>query len=166
MKTLKLLIVLLGLVICAPAFSFSLFDLPNDMIYNNPVDNLNVNHKSPLPLKNASAKDTKLQKQNFKDTIVINLAEIVVESSFPNSARECITQQVPYPAFAQKEALEGAVAVEFSFDEYGRTQITNSMSNDLRLERYVIKRIENIKLKNCIVDINKPYFMRFLFKLY
>ena len=165
MKTLKLLMLAVALTLVVQGYSFSLFNLPEYNLFPNPVDNLNVVAEMPLVIV-PKADHTIVHNDNFSDTIIIDLDEIVVESSFPNSAHKCITEQVPYPAFAQEQGLEGAVVVKFSFDEFGHARVDQSMSNDPRLEDYVKQKIESLELRNCIVEMHKPYYMRFLFKLY
>ncbi|MCB2220571.1 MAG: hypothetical protein KQI35_09265 [Bacteroidetes bacterium] len=165
MKTLKLILLLTGLALYGQAFSFSLFNLPVDQVISNPVDNLLTVMADPILIKPV-ADNTNTQRENFIDTIVIDLAEVVVEWGFPGSARECISEQVPYPDFAQKLGIEGAVAIKFSFDDYGNVHVDEAMSNDPRLENYVKTQVENLHLRDCVVDVHKAYYMRFLFKLY
>jgi hypothetical protein len=166
MKTLRLVLLVVGLLACNFAFSFSIFNLPEEPVYVNPVDNLNVHSDLINPNTDIAGDKTKIQQNDDGDTIIINLAEVIVESRFPSSARECISAQVPYPDFAQEQLIEGAVAVSFMFDEYGNVTILQAMSNDPRLENYVKEKVRTMHLKNCVVDVGKAYYMRFLFRLY
>ncbi len=165
MKTLKLLLLIIGMAVLSQAYSFSLFNIPDETVNISPVDHLTILMDDPLVVKPA-ADNTNVRKENFEDTIVIELDEVIVESRFPASAHECIMEQVPYPVFAQQQGIEGAVVVQFTFDDYGNVRVEESMSNDPRLSGYVTQQLESLKLKNCVVDVNRPYYMRFLFKLY
>lgn len=164
MKTLKLILLFAAVTLVSQSFAYSIFNLPAFKSNVNPIDNLFTVIETHATT--AKADKTRVDVDNFTDTIVIDLDEVVVESSFPNSAHTCFAEQVPYPAFAQEQGIEGAVVVKFAFDENGHARILEAMSNDARLTEYVKRKIENIQLKNCVVEMDKPYFMRFLFKLY
>lgn len=165
MKTLKLILLFAAITLGLQSFAFSLFNLPDYNVNSNPVDNLLTVVSKPLMIA-PEANNNSVAKDNFTDTIIIDLDEIVVESNFPNSAHACISEQVPYPIFAQEQGIEGAVVVKFTFDAFGRARVEEAMSNDPRLSAYVKDKIENLQLRNCRVDMYKPYYMRFLFKLY
>ena len=165
MKTLTLILLFVGTTLGVQSYAFSLFNLPENTINVNPVDNLSTVVATPI-VSSPVADNTRVHHDNFTDTIIIDLDEVVVESSFPNAAHKCIIEQVPYPSFAQEKGIEGAVVVKFSFDESGRARVEDAMSNDPRLAGYVQQKIENLQLRNCIVQMHKPYYMRFLFKLY
>ena len=148
MKTPFFLILLAGFTCFQAGFALTTLNLPvNNDVYVNPVDNLSTLTKIIYPpgllLKEIPAKSGS---DNTGDTIVIDLAEVVITSPFPANSRKCILEQVPYPFFAQKELLEGGVAARFVFDEQGVIQVLETNSTDPRLERYVVEKLEGLSL--------------------
>lgn len=166
MKTLKLVALVLGLLYFSPGYAFTLFNLPGDPV-KNPIDNLNVSDNDALTIditKSENLKSKAMENRN-KDTVVINLAELVITSSFPASARECIMQQVPYPAFAEESQLEGGVALSFEFDSDANVHINETYASHPQLEAYVVDRVKAMSLHNCRAEIGKEYYLRFMFKM-
>lgn len=166
MKTLRIILLISGIIGFQSAFSFSLLNLPGEPVYVNPVDNLAVITSVRPEVLNKAKNIMPDKTTGFDDTIVIDLAEVVIESAFPASSVSCISQQVPYPKFAVKHQLEGIVATRFVFDGYGRVHVRETSSNSPLLESYVVHRLKNLRLKNCVVDVDRDYYLRFVFKLY
>ena len=166
MKTFKFVLLVTGFLLASSGYAYTIFNLPDNTI-TNPVDNLKVLEEAILTLDITSSGTKKSSKQaeSNEDTIIVNLAEVVITSEFPNSARECIARQVPYPPFAQKQKLEGGVALSFSFDRNGNISIHEVYSSDPQLENYVKSCIHKLHFDYCRVDIGKEYYLRFLFKL-
>lgn len=166
MKTIKLVTLVLGLLFFSPGYAFTLFNLPGEPV-KNPLDNLNVNENNALTIdinKSENLKSAAMENRN-RDTIVINLAELVITTPFPASAHECISKQVPYPAFAEEQQLEGGVALSFEFDRDAQIHIKETYASDAALEAYVVDRIKAMSLHNCRAEIGKEYYLRFMFKM-
>ncbi|MCD4698293.1 MAG: hypothetical protein K8S16_18865 [Bacteroidales bacterium] len=166
MKTFKLALLVSGLLLVSSGYAYTIFNLPGEIIIN-PIDKLKISDEAILTLDitNSGAKNSVEEVGSSDDTIIINLAEVVITSEFPASARECISRQVPYPNFAQRQKLEGGVALSFSFDRSGIITINEVYSSNPQLENYVKDCIQNLQLDYCRVDIGKEYYLRFLFKL-
>jgi len=165
MKTLKLIATVLGVICLNSAFSFSTFNLPLDEITSNTTEKLIV-FDNYTDIADVVVPDkTNVQKKFVEDTILIDLTHEKIVSPFPNASRNCILQQIPYPEFARKKKLEGGVVVQFKFDENGVVHVLDACSNSPELENYVLNKLSNLQLKNCVVDINKDYYMRFMFRL-
>lgn len=166
MKTIKLVTLIGGILCFNIASAFTFFNMPEDEIYKVPADNTFISMEN-IPEIEISNKEVAITTTSTsEDTIVIDLAEFVVRQPFPASARECISGQVPYPEFAAKQKLEGGVAVKFAFDKDGNIHVKESMSNNDQLEKYVCSRVTQMHLKNCVVDVEKDYYLRFMFRVY
>ena len=166
MKTIKLVALLGGILCFNIASAFTFFNMPEDEIYKVPVDNTFI-AMNDIPEIEISNKEVAISSTSTsEDTIVIYLAEFVVREPFPGSARECISGQVPYPEFASKQKLEGGVAVKFAFDSDGKITVKESCSNNSELEKYVCSRVSQLHLTDCVVDVEKDYYLRFMFRVY
>jgi len=166
MKTIRLVILLGGIICFNIAGAFTFFNMPEDEIYKVPADNTLI-AMDEIPEIEISNKEAVFSTTSTSDdTIVIDLAEFIVREPFPASARECISEQVPYPEFAAKQMLEGGVAVRFAFDSDGNISIRESCSSNTELEKYVCSQVTNMHLKNCVVDVDKDYYLRFMFRVY
>jgi hypothetical protein len=165
MKTLKLLFLFCVLLFTQSALPFTTFNLPLDMIYVNPLDELYVDNESSTPLTlNEKTNDNKVT-PNLEDTIIINLNEVVISAGFPEKSHDCLQKQVKYPEFARQQQLEGLVTLTMFFDDDGNVVISDSFGSDHRLENYVHEQLYRLHLKDCAVQVNKPYNLRFTFRL-
>jgi hypothetical protein len=164
MKTLKLVTLVCGIVFSIPAFSFSTINLPQEDAYVNVADELQV--MTPIKLSSGVFSSTsKLFIPYKEDTIVIDLQEIVITQGFPQSSQDCLQKHVSYPEFARQQRLEGVVALTMRFNREGNVEILDSFGSDPQLESYVHTKLHNMHLKDCSVQINKPYNLRFTFRL-
>lgn len=165
MKTLVLVFLFSALMFTQRALPFTTFNLPLDEIFVNPLDELYMNHVPSTQLTlNGTSKDNKLT-PNLEDTIIIDLNEVVITAGFPEKSHDCLQKQVKYPEFARKQHIEGLVALTMLFDSNGNVVITDSFGSDPRLENYVHEQLHKLHLKDCAVQINKPYNLRFAFRL-
>ncbi|MCF8406046.1 MAG: hypothetical protein K9H58_19035 [Bacteroidales bacterium] len=166
MKTFKLILLAAGFLVLSSGYGYTIFNIPKDM-GTNALDNLKVSTTQFLELNiiNSQNKGKSNLSDSNDDTLVINLAEVVITSEFPASAKECIMRQVPYPEFARKQKLEGGVALSFWFDRNGAVIIHDVYSSDPELASYVSDCVKNMQLDYCWVDIEREYYLRFLFKL-
>lgn len=166
MKTIKLVALLGGILCFNIASAFTTFNMPEDEIYKVPADNTFI-AMNDIPEIEISNKEVAISSTSTsEDTIVIDLAEFVVREPFPGSARECISTQIPYPEFASDKKLEGGVAVCFAFDHDGNITVRDACSSNKELEKYVCSKITNLQLNDCVVDVNKDYYLRFMFRVY
>jgi len=88
-----------------------------------------------------------------------------MDNGFLNSSHDYFDQYVNYPDFAIQQHIEGVVAITMRFNSYGNVEIIDSFSNDIKLENYVNDKLSSIHLKDCSVQINKPYNIKFTFRL-
>jgi hypothetical protein len=164
MKTLNLLTLLFGIAFTNLGFAFTTFNLPDEGNYVNQSDELKV----MIPIK-LSPDVFNTNSRTFipykEDTIVINLKEVVITQGFPERSHDCLQKQVTYPEFAKQRQIEGVVAVIMRFNSYGIVEIIDSFGSDPQLESYVHEKLHNLHLKDCAVQVNKPYNLRFTFRL-
>jgi len=166
MKTLKIVLLAIGIFSFQFGYSFTTLNLPVDGIYENPVDNLYVSAFTEKVLDIDGIEVEEAIKPNDEDTIVIELDEVVITDGFPRSAENCILKQIPYPDFASKHQMEGVVALSIVFDENGNIHVQESYSSSQEFENYVIAKLNTLHLKNCSVKVGEPYNIRFAFRLY
>lgn len=168
MKTLNLLILVCGILMTSAAFSFTTLNLPIEGSYKAPIDNLMVYQHNNVIADAMVAKSKVISAPNMEDTIVIDLNEVVITEGFPQHSQACLQEHVKYPAFALKEKLEGLVAVTLLFNRDGNVEIVDSYGSDPRLESYVHEKLFqlNAHMKNCTVQMYKPYNARFSFRLF
>ncbi|MCD4656970.1 MAG: energy transducer TonB [Planctomycetes bacterium] len=166
MKTLKLILLFCGIIFFNLAYSFTALNLPLDVIYENPVDKLLVFENPDIIFDIETSEKSNDATPNTEDTIVIDLDEIVITDGFPERSHDCLQRQVKYPDFAVKQKLEGVVAVTMLFNRDGNVEIVDSFGSDSRLESYVHGQLYNLHLRNCSVEMNKPYNLRFTFRLF
>lgn len=166
MKTLKIILLSLGFLYLNTAFSFTALNLPFDQLTK-------MKKVAPLSFDNTKevinvvvSDNTGMTNKNLKDTILIDLSNDEVVDAFPSASRDCIMKQVPYPAFAYEKQLEGGVTVRFKFNESGNITVLESCSNSPELEQYVVTKMASLQLKNCVADMNKDYYLRFMFRLF
>lgn len=165
MKTIKLLILATGLIFFSSAFSFTALNLPIDNIPLTESEEMIELETTNLVTDVVVPDKTNMVTGNMEDTILIDLALESIGNAFPNGARECIMSQVPYPEFARKKQIEGGVAVRFQFDSNGTLHVLDSSSNSAELQQYVLNKLRNLQLKNCRVEMNQDYYLRFMFRL-
>lgn len=165
MKTLKLISLIFGIFCISSAYSFTTLNLPGDIVKGNLVDKLFVYGEPALlmDLEDLEGKENTTSKE--EDTIVIDLEEVVITDGLPAESVHSIQQQVKYPYFAMKQKLEGIVAVCMVFNSNGNIEIKESCSNHPELENYVINKLLNLQLSNCVVQMGKEYYVRFTFRL-
>jgi len=164
MKTLKLVTLVTGIALTQLALGFTTVNLPLEENYINQADKLQV--MTPIKLSpdvfNSKSKTFILYKE---DTIVIDLQEVVITQGFKEASHDCLQKQVPYPEFAKQQRLEGVVAVTMRFNNEGNVEILDSFGSDSRLESYVHGKLLALHLKDCSVQMNKPYNLRFTFRI-
>lgn len=167
MKTLTILALLSGALFCCSANAYTIFYLPPGYVFDNPVDNMNVwlNPVVWMSVDNDLEKKT-LTRHKPDDTIVIDLNEVVVTTSFEQQSQECLQKMITYPEFAKQKHLEGVVAATIKFNKNGDVVILDSFGSDPQLEDYVLNKIHGMQPRNCAVKMNKPYNLRFVFRLY
>jgi hypothetical protein len=164
MKTLDLVTLVFATVFSIPAFCFSTFNLPLEENHINQADELQV--MIPIKLSPDVFKSTSKTFIPFKeDTIVIDLQEVVITQGFPEAAQDCLQRLVGFPEFARQQRLEGVVALTMRFNNDGNVEILESFGTDPGLENYVRGKLKTLHLKDCSVQINKPYNLRFTFRL-
>jgi len=164
MKTLKLVALVFGTVFSNLGYSFTAFNLPvkaNNIIL---ADNLQV--MIPIRLSPDIFKtESKTMIPYKEDTIVIDLQEVVITQGFPERSHDCLQKQITYPEFAKQQRIEGVVALTMRFNSFGNVEIIDSFGSDPQLESYVHDQLYKLHLKDCAVQINKPYNLRFSFRL-
>ena len=165
MKTLNLILLVCGIMMTSAAFSFTTLNLPIEGLYVSPVDKLMVHHQNNKVVDAMISKERNKSIPNMEDTIVIDLKEVVITEGFAERSHTCLQRQVKYPEFALKEKLEGVVAVTLHFNQDGNVVILDSFGSDSRLESYVHGKLYGIHLKDCSVEMYKPYNARFTFRL-
>jgi hypothetical protein len=149
---------------CNLAFSFTTFNLPAAGNFVNLTDELQV--MTPIKLSPDIFNTTpKTIMPSRVDTIVIDLQEVVITQGFPEKSHDCLQREVKYPEFARSQHLEGIVAVTMLFNRNGNVEIINTFGSDPDLEKYVHAQLFNLHLKDCAVEMNKPYNLRFTFRL-
>jgi hypothetical protein len=166
MKTLMFVIPFFALFICEQAFAFTTLDLRPEMLNINPPDKLLVINNEIYPKSIPARSNTSNPTSRNEDTIIINLKEAVITEGFPARSHDCLQRQIIYPEFAKQQHIEGVVAVTMLFNSDGNVEITDSFGSDPRLENYVHEQLYRLHLKDCAVQVNKPYNLRFAFRLY
>lgn len=166
MKTLTLTTIICGVLWCNFAFSFTTWNLPVEGIFQNPVDNLLVFDNPNLHLNITDLSPDQTSETNLEDTIVVNLAEVVITDGFPVQAEACLQKRVKYPEFARKHQIEGVVAVSLRFNDAGNVEIMDAFGSNDQLKDYVLSQLMGLHPSNCYVKINKLYSLRFSFRLF
>ena len=165
MKTLKILLLVIGTLCINLGYASTVLNLPKGNINETIIDRLFVYGESALltDIENLLQKNT--ESSNFEDTIIVDLDEIVITEGLSGNSKICIQKQITYPDFAVKQKLEGVVAVCIVFNHDGNVEITKSFSSSIDLENYVIEKLQHIHFSNCIVQIGKEYNLHFTFQL-
>lgn len=165
MNATKYTLLILGFLCTSSLFAFTAVNLPND---NQPIpetEEINLTELNSAETVVVVSDNTNIAKNSLIDTILIDLSEEKLNNPFPNASRNCIMKQVPYPDFARDQKLEGGVAVRFQFDGNGSVNVLEANSSSPELEHYVRHKLANLQLKNCVVEVNKDYYLRFMFRL-
>lgn len=121
----------------------------------------NRTYPSMIPVRSTAAN----YPSAMVDTIIIDLGEVVITAGFPEKSHDCLHRQVKYPDFAIQQQIEGVVAVTMLFNADGNVVITDSFGSNKDLENYVHEQLHRLHLKDCAVKVNKPYNLRFAFRL-
>ena len=166
MKTLRIMLLAVAFLCINAAFSFTVLNIPVDDLRSDRGENPISFMETKKAMEVIVSDNTNLKPELLRDTILIDAASINSTGPFPSASRECILSQVPYPEFARQRQLEGGVAVRFMFDDFGNVDILETCSNSPELERYVVEQMSHLELKNCVVEVNKDYYMRFMFRLF
>jgi hypothetical protein len=165
MKTFNRILVVAGLV-CTGLLTASASTFFPGGDYIKPKTKISIKfEQNHIPSHISVADNTKNSVPVPEDTILVNLGQDRIVEAFPTTSRDCILNQVPYPEFARKKQLEGGVTVRFQFDEYGTVTVLESCSNSPELEQYVRDKMNYLQLKNCVVDVNRDYYMRMMVRL-
>lgn len=167
MKTLNLVLLVCGILMMNAAFCFTTWNLPIEGSYESPVDKVMVFQHNDMIAGAMLTKSNETSIPNMEDTIVIDLKEVVITEGFPQHSHACLQEHVTYPDFARKQKLEGLVAVTLLFNRDGMVEIVDSFGSDPRFESYVHEKLSKLHMhmKNCSVQMNKPYNARFTFRL-
>ncbi len=156
----------LGVLCINFAFAFTALNLPLDDIETSPVKPLQMNDNTQLVYEVQMPDNIQLRNMYDENTILIDMSLESKVIPFPHASRDCILDQVPYPDFAKQQQLEGGVTVRFAFDNSGNIQVKDASSTSEEFEEYVTYKLQNLRLKNCVVDSNKDYYLRFMFRLF
>lgn len=165
MKTLILLIPFCALFLSEKAMAYTTFSLPVETLNINPPDKLLIVNNRTYPMQVPVRNHTLNSSPRMEDTIIIDLKEVVITDGFPQKSHECLQRQVLYPEFAVQQHIEGVVAVTLLFNSDGNVVIKDSFGSDPELENYVHNQLHRLHLKDCAVQVNKPYNLRFAFRL-
>ena len=166
MNATKFTLLILGIFCLGSAYSFTALNLPIDNLPLPDSDEISLIETKSTVMDVVVSDNTNVNRALLEDTILIDFADEYYSEPFPNASRDCILKQVPYPEFARKKQLEGGVAVRFQFDDNGAIHVLEACSNSAELESYVKNKLASLQLKNCVVDVNKDYYLRFMFRLY
>lgn len=166
MKTLKIGLLALGFFCINAAFSYTAINLPLNKMKTIKAGNVLINDQSVKSVDIAVSDNTNLVKNLLVDTILIDLSQDKMSGPFPSASKDCILKQVPYPEFAREKGIEGGVAVRFMFDDSGAIHVLEACSNAPELEQYVKNKLSSLQLKNCVADLNRDYYLRFMFRLF
>ena len=166
MKTLKIILLAVGILSLNSAFSYTALNLPNDHLTSLKAKNFVSFDYTAETIDIVVPDNTNIASALYKDTILIDLANSSTVGPFPSASKDCIMSQIPYPDFAREDEIEGGVTVRFMFDDSGAVRVLESCSNSPELEAYVCSKMSGLQLKNCVVDVNKDYYLRFMFRLF
>lgn len=166
MKTLLFILILGSSFFSLTAGTFTSIPLPENELNLNPPDKLLVvnsrNYPPSIPLR-TNYRDLINRKV---DTTIIQLDEVEIYDGFPTKSHDCLEKQIIYPEFARRQHIEGVVAVTMQFNSDGIIEILDSFGSDPRLENYVLTQLYKLHLRDCTVTMNKPYNLRFTFRLH
>lgn len=106
------------------------------------------------------------------ETKVLNLAYEVKDAQIedltdkiPMDTQTAFNHELQYPEELRDSNEDGLVLVSFTYDEDGYIKILSSNASSEKLNEYIEKKLENIRLKNGITVIGKEYYAKFHFKL-
>lgn len=101
--------------------------------------------------KNVIVKDFCLQEEEYIDDI-------------PFDTKKVIMEKLAYPQFAKESGIEGSVCVCCKYDENGFLKVVACNSSDESLRSYVISMLQNVRLREGVISLDKEYVLRFNFK--
>lgn len=154
MKTTKLFLILLGVFCLSFVYPYTALDFPQD-IFQNSQTLISIEYQP-------SSKANLLIDENPR---IIELEGVTVVDVFPPNSVNCLQSQIKYPNFADKGRVEGFVAVCLIFNRDGEIVIKESCSNHPELKEYITKQMSNIHFKNCCMQMERDYYLKFNFKL-
>lgn len=76
-----------------------------------------------------------------------------------------LSEQVKYPDFAVKKAIQGQVTIIFTVSEKGFMQIKNVVTDEPELAEFVKKELTNLKCEEMIKVAGQYFKVRFHFHL-
>ncbi len=163
MKTLKMLLIIVGIFAISSAYSFTLLNFLVDDISLNPKENpIVLNQKSfhsinhfPLTIK----------ERRIEEAEEVELDEVIITAGKLSSSIYCIRMQLGYPYWPINERIEGVVLVSLVFNSDGQVGVIAANSSNKELEKYVIEKIKQVHFNNCAVDVGKEYNIKIVFRL-
>ncbi len=163
MKTLKMLLIIVGIFAISSAYSFTLLNFLVDDISLNPKENpIVLNQKSfhsinhfPLTIK----------ERRIEEAEEVELDEVIITAGKLSSSIYCIRMQLGYPYWPINERIEGVVLVSLIFNSDGQVGVIAANSSNKDLEKYVIEKIKQVHFNNCAVDVGKEYNIKIVFRL-
>ncbi len=96
---------------------------------------------------------------------IIDADNYGLDNTIPKDTRDAIYSILTYPEFARENIEDGVVFVNFTYDEDGYIKIRSTNYSDEQLNKYIVDKLENIRLRNGIVTIGKEYHLKFHFEL-
>jgi outer membrane biosynthesis protein TonB len=81
------------------------------------------------------------------------------------AVKKMINDQITYPDFAVKSLIEGKVYVTFSIDQDGKITVKESNSLNEELRKYVVEKMDDLKVTPGKDYDGKTYSMKFTFEL-
>jgi len=163
MKTLKLLLIIVGIFVISSAYSFTLLNLLIDDVAVRASDNpIVLSQKSFISTDHFPIMIEGRDKEKNKG---VELEEIIVSAGQLNSSSRCIRQQLGYPYWAAHDKLEGIVMVSIVFNSNGHVEIHGLNSSNKELGQYVTEKLRQVHFNNCMVEIGKEYHLKFVFEI-
>ena len=154
MKTTKILLIMIGVFSLSFVYPYSAVNLP-DVVIQNKQAIVNIEYKPSSQINLVTDEKPR----------VIELEGVTVVDVFPPQSVECLQRQIKYPSFAHKEKIEGFVSVCMIFNRNGDIVIKDACSNSQELKNYIAEQLRNVHFKNCCMQMERDYFLRFNFKL-
>lgn len=102
---------------------------------------------------------------NSSEINIIYADNYGLDNTIPKDTRDAILSELIYPEFARENAQQGIVMVSFTYDEDGYINILSTNYSDENLNKYIIDKLEKIRLGNGIVTPGNEYLLKFHFEL-
>lgn len=163
MKTLKILLICVGIFAISSAYSFTLLNFLVDEVSLNPIENPIVLNQKIFESNNHFP--AVIEEREAIPDGDIDLEEVVISAGQLNSSLRCIRMQMNYPTWPINERLEGVVIVSLVFDSNGQASVSAVNSSNKELEKYVTNKLREVHFNNCIVEVGKEYNIRIVFQL-